>query len=384
MKRKFDFDLICVGAGPYGISLYAHAIAAGLKVSMFGRLLSFWRENIPPNFILGTGVDTSVSVPYIGWEMRDYLKRHPSDPQGLFLVTREVFIDYCEELLDIIQPVIDQRRVVEIMPLNPGFEVLLDDESHLSVAAIAIATGHLSHRFTPDYIQTLPTDRWLHSADEHVLERVGQKRVVVVGGGLSAMEMAVLLSESGAAVTLVGRRDRTSGIVPYYGGLVEQWLGHSRRDPEWWRKLDNEEKDLIMSMIEDYNPMTAWLASRTSNLRLILDQSIAWVDPQPGDVLVHLASGVEVRCDYIVAATGFRPSVSNLNFLRRLKDEVGIATIEGAPLLDGACQSSVPGLYFCGLLASISLGPTMRLIAGTAITSPLITKSVGKLLAEIS
>lgn len=246
----------------------------------------------------------------------------------------------------------------------------------MCTSAIAVATGHLQHRFVPEYIRALPASRWAHSADSYLVEKVAKRRIVVIGGGLSAIEIAVLLSEAGSDVSVISRRDRTSAMVPYYGGLVADWLERSRQNPEWWMSLDTEAKGRIIAMIEDYNPMTAWLASRVTNLQLLIEEEVSRIQPTVGSVLVQLHSGRSVECEYVVAATGFRPLVSNLDFLLKVRDEVGIATTEGAPWVDRNCLSSIPGLYFCGLLASPSLGPVMRLIAGTAVASPAITGSL--------
>src|SRR5439155_13465533 len=41
------YDVIVVGAGPYGLSAAAHLQGRGLKVAIFGKPLHFWREYMP-------------------------------------------------------------------------------------------------------------------------------------------------------------------------------------------------------------------------------------------------------------------------------------------------------------------------------------------------
>lgn len=109
-----DFDLVCVGAGPYGISLYAHAVSTGMRVGVFGRPFSFWRENIPPGFVIGTGADTNISVPAYGCNLEDYLRATAVGSKAHLFVTREVFLGYCDWLMAKLKPPINKKMVIEV------------------------------------------------------------------------------------------------------------------------------------------------------------------------------------------------------------------------------------------------------------------------------
>lgn len=45
-------DLVVVGAGPYGLSIAAHAAAAGLRVRVLGRPMASWRDHMPEGMYL--------------------------------------------------------------------------------------------------------------------------------------------------------------------------------------------------------------------------------------------------------------------------------------------------------------------------------------------
>lgn len=45
-------DLVVVGAGPYGLSIAAHAAAAGLGVRVLGRPMASWRDHMPAGMYL--------------------------------------------------------------------------------------------------------------------------------------------------------------------------------------------------------------------------------------------------------------------------------------------------------------------------------------------
>ncbi len=57
-------DLVIIGAGPYGISLAAHATKAVLDVEICGYTMDFWKRKMPPQMFIRTLLEyTSFSDP---------------------------------------------------------------------------------------------------------------------------------------------------------------------------------------------------------------------------------------------------------------------------------------------------------------------------------
>jgi len=54
--------------------------------------------------------------------------------------------------------------------------------------------------------------------------------------------------------------------------------------------------------------------------------------------------------------------------------EANLEVAAGAPVLDRHVESSVPDLFFAGVLAAPSFGPLMRFIAGTHFSGPRIAR----------
>ncbi len=49
---RHTFDVVVVGAGPYGLSTAAHLLGRGLRVAVLGRTLEMWREHMPKGMLL--------------------------------------------------------------------------------------------------------------------------------------------------------------------------------------------------------------------------------------------------------------------------------------------------------------------------------------------
>ena len=47
-----DYDVVVIGAGPYGLSAGAYLKAAGLSVCVFGEPMSFWADRMPAGMLL--------------------------------------------------------------------------------------------------------------------------------------------------------------------------------------------------------------------------------------------------------------------------------------------------------------------------------------------
>ena len=46
------YDLLVVGAGPYGLSIASHAMSAGLTLGVLGRPMASWRDHMPSGMFL--------------------------------------------------------------------------------------------------------------------------------------------------------------------------------------------------------------------------------------------------------------------------------------------------------------------------------------------
>ena len=239
------------------------------------------------------------------------------------------------------------------------------DRGDRVASRVVVATGYSHTPRRPDWpgVETFPGDL-RHSADYREPSPYAGKRVLVVGAGNSATEIALDLLRVGAEVTLsvrtppnIVRRD------PF--GVPSQLFGIGlKRVPE--RFMDPLTATLRRISVPDLAahglPRSAdpYSTFRRTGTVPILDTGI--VDAvRSGRVrvvaatasvdgpTVHLADGTSLTPDAVVAATGFttglEPMVGHLDVLDR----------RGVPLVHGADEHpAARGLHFVGLEATLS------------------------------
>lgn len=113
---------------------------------------------------------------------------------------------------------------------------------------------------------------------------------------------------------------------------------------------------------------------RVSEVRRVLRADTA--DGHPAlTVLRHDGRTERHSADHVIAATGYRVDLAAMDFLGH-ELRTALAVSRGAPGLRAGYVSSVPGLYFTGLLAAASYGPVMRFVCGTEFASPRLVRQL--------
>jgi hypothetical protein len=207
------------------------------------------------------------------------------------------------------------------------------------------------------------------------------KKVAIVGGGSSAIDMAALLRGAGAVPTVISRHPIAYSHGPGPG------------EPSLWQRIRRPHLGLgssFRSTVYTLFPNLFHYLPRSLRMRIVrrhLGPFAAWFVRPLVDGLVPMhegysvekaqaaAGGVQLTCvnqqggrmelqaDHVIAATGYRPAVSKLAYLHpSLASD--IETENQSPVLSRHFESSVSGLYFMGLLAANSFGPLLRFALG--------------------
>ncbi|TLG10911.1 FAD-dependent oxidoreductase [Nocardia cyriacigeorgica] len=311
------------------------AIVFGAGQAGIAAALALQDRGLRP-LVLEAGDDTAGSWPHYYDSLRLFTPAHldglpgrpfPGDPNRY--PTRDEVADYLRHCAKDLT-VRTGQRVHTVARTDGGYRVLTTDGAEFTAPIVVAATGMFGNPHRPA-IPALDsyTGQVLHSADYRSPEPFAGQRVVVVGSGNSAVQIAVELA-SHAEVTLAARtplRYATTEPIP--------------ADSRFWRVLS--------------------LAARLPVGRFFHSGTIPVIDTNGYKALIdggHLdvtrlftaADGTTLQwadrrargVDSVVLATGFRPALQYL-------DDLITFDASGFPAHRHGVSTTHPGLAFIGL-----------------------------------
>jgi FAD-dependent urate hydroxylase len=299
------------------------------------------------------------------------------------------FIEYGMWVQQRVAPDVD-RRLVKTLEAGPGgFRLTLDDGTEISARRVVVAAGIDLFANRPAVAAGLPSELASHTGDHRDFRRFRGARVLVVGGGQSALECAALLQESGARAEVAVRQELIHWLN---GGKYQRKLGRYARlvyaptdvgpmglsrlvaVPDVFRQLPRRAQDPLA--YRSIRPAgAAWLPPRLTEVPIRLDRTVVSAKPQDGQVHVTFADGDTTTADHLLFGTGYRVDITRYPFLT---DDL-IARIRragGYPLLGPGMESSVPGLHFVGAPSAWSFGPIVRFVSGGWYTGRQLVRTI--------
>jgi pyruvate/2-oxoglutarate dehydrogenase complex dihydrolipoamide dehydrogenase (E3) component len=140
-------------------------------------------------------------------------------------VRLDSFVAYGSEFQNQLVPTLEKVSVAEVRRDGETYALRLESGEKFNASAVVIATGISYFPYVPEPLASLPVESCTHSSAHHDLSGFSNKRVIVVGGGASATDLAGLLLDAGAMVQLVSRK------------AVEFHLPPGNRPRSIWQKL---------------------------------------------------------------------------------------------------------------------------------------------------
>jgi len=380
--------VVVVGAGPYGLSAAAHLNACGVNVRVFGETMSFWDRHMPEGMCLRSPWEASqLSDPARSLTIDAFQAATGERVSRPIPISR--FVAYGRWFQSRAVSNIEQRKVVEIEKDTAGFRVVLADGEAVRCGRVIIAGGIGPFAVRPPQFAGLPRELASHSSEQRGLTSFRGKRVVVIGGGQSALESAALLHESQADVELLIREStvqwtwqrpwlhtfRPVGAVLYaWPDVGPPFISHAVARPSFYRMLPRWLQDSWRAKSIRPNGV-GWLKPRLRDVNISTGLAVLSASTRGSQVELQLSDGSHELVDHVLMATGYRIDVRKYEFL---SDSLvsGLRLIGGYPVLGRNFESSVPGLHFLGAPAVWSYGPLMRFVAGADFAARTVSASV--------
>ncbi|WP_406008845.1 NAD(P)-binding domain-containing protein [Streptomyces sp. NBC_00637] len=386
------YDLLVVGAGPYGLSIAAHAAAAGLNLRVFGRPMASWRDNMPGGmFLKSEPWASNLSDPSARWRLDAYCATQGVTARHGEPIPVEMFARYGLWFARNAVPEVDERTVTRIVSRPGGFEAVTADGETVHTRTVALAVGVMPFVEIPAALRGLSPDLVSHSSHHGDLDRFRGRDVTVIGGGQAALETAALLAEQGCQVRVLARADRLrwNDVPPPWerprwqaarspqSGLGCGWRNwfYAER-PGFYRRLPEPTRARIAATA--LGPAGAWwLRDRVEgSVRVCLDHEVTAARAVPGGVRLEVAGADSFDTEHVIAATGFKATRDRLGLLSgELRG--ALATVsDGSPEVGRDFESSHPGLFLAGLVTAAGFGPAMRFVYGATFTAGTLVRGV--------
>ncbi|MET8162924.1 NAD(P)-binding domain-containing protein [Streptomyces sp. NPDC005329] len=386
------YDLLVVGAGPYGLSIAAHAAAAGLKLRVFGRPMASWRDNMPGGmFLKSEPWASNLSDPAARWRLDAYCATQGVTARHGEPIPVEMFARYGLWFARNAVPDVDERTVTRIVSRPGGFEAVTADGETVRARTVALAVGVMPFVEMPTALRGLSPDLVSHSSHHGDLDRFRGRDVTVIGGGQAALETAALLAEQGSRVRVLARADRLrwNDVPPPWerpwwqsarspqSGLGCGWRNwfYAER-PGFYRRLPEPTRARIAATA--LGPAGAWwVRDRVEgSVRVRLDHEVTAARAVAGGVRLEVAGADTFETEHVIAATGFKATRDRLGLLSgELRG--ALATVsDGSPEVSRDFESSHPGLFLAGLVTAAGFGPAMRFVYGVTFTAGTLVRGV--------
>lgn len=391
-------EVLIVGAGPYGLSIAAHLRACGIPSRIFGPPMEVWRDHMPKGMLLKSeGFASNLSDPAESFTLRHYcaLQGIPYDDTRI-PVAVETFIDYALAFQKELVPHLDARQITRLDHSDGNFQVQLEDGETITARRVILAVGVRHFSFVPPVLAALPAGLVSHSSAHQDCSPFQSRKVTIVGGGASAIDLAALMHETGADVSVVARRPAIEFHTPPSPGArtLRQRLRNpsSGLGPGWKSRFYTDAPGLFRHFPESLRlrivkthlgPAPGWPMKQRveGKFPLLLGRHITQASVSNGGVRLTLLS-TDGRTEYhetehVVAATGYRPDIRRLTFLpASMRNQ--LRAVADTPILSADFESSIPGLYFVGISAANTFGPMMRFAYGSDFTAHRITRHLRK------
>ncbi|MDW7691569.1 NAD(P)-binding domain-containing protein [Flammeovirgaceae bacterium SG7u.111] len=374
------YDLIIIGAGPYGLSLATIAKAKGLKYLVLGKPLEFWDNNMPKEMILRSGKGWHIDPLEVHTFQKFLLERSYDD---LNYFSKKIFIEYGRWFLAKKQLNIAEEYVLNINREDSIYQLDTSDNNTYISSAVVVAIGAKYFYYIPkDIVSNIPANFYSHTCHTIDFHGYANKRILVVGGRQSAFEWATLLTENGCEKVTLSYPSSTPSFSKSNWGIADELVKKYEENPNWYYNLSQEKKSKIDQSFwkEGRLKIEPWLEERLKK-----DKYVAYPNSrvtsctQKGDFLeIQIDADITVKVDHILFATGYKVDIARIPFMKNSNIVEGIDTINGSPVLDENYQSNQKGLYFTGISSTKSMGLFFGFLIGVNVASLNIFNSIEK------
>jgi thioredoxin reductase (NADPH) len=323
-------DVIIVGAGPSGLAAAVYAASEGLDVLVI--------ETASPG---GQAGSSSKIENYLGF---------PTGVSGQELATRA--ITQAEKFG---AKMMVARNVVRLDCAKRPYRVVLDDGKMLAARSIIIATGAQYTRPRIPNLQKFEGQGVYYGATVMESQLCGDENVAVIGGGNSAGQAAVFLSQTAGKVCMLVRSGQLSDTMSRY--LIQRIEQNSAIELHYKTEIVNLEGDNHL-------------------------ERITWVDKSAGHTSVHdirhlfIMAGASPRTDWLQGCL----ALDGKGFILTGRDLIEATEMARRPQTPPQMlETSLPGVFAVGDVRSGNVKRVASAVGEGAIAVHMVHRALAEL-----
>ncbi|MGH3896859.1 MAG: FAD/NAD(P)-binding protein [Pseudonocardiaceae bacterium] len=375
--------MLVVGAGPHALTCCSYLLRQ--RPALHERLLAVdpdgwltcWNRQFDAlgiDRLRSHVIDHPDPEPYALWQFA----QGPDKEMGPYTAPGvKLFADFCRTIIARygLDEVLRRGRVERIVNSDQGLWAMLAAGDRILAQRVVLATNTRVPRlpgWARDLATQAPPGRILHTEelDLRGVSLAGE-RVMVIGSGLTAGQIALAALTRGATVTLVSRSRLRRQVFDVQGGwLTPTELRGFYAEPAAHRRVE---------LIE-----AARRSSMTPVVVIALEEGISTgtIDVREGSEVQSATwdgSCWRVNLDQrtmevhrIWLATGTVPRLDTGSLLAQVVVSRPTEVAGGLPVLDSACRWPGTEIHLMGGLAALQLGPAARNLVGARMAAERI------------
>ncbi|MEJ0005641.1 MAG: NAD(P)-binding domain-containing protein [Steroidobacteraceae bacterium] len=372
------------------MSLAAHLGGRGTPFRIFGIPMQSWRNQMPAGMYLKSdGFASDLYDPDSAFTLAQYCKERGLAYQDLgFAVPLELFTSYGLEFQRRFAPMLEETEITALKRVSEGFLLTASNGDTVTARKVVVAVGVSHFAYIPPALSaSLPPELLTHSSAHRDVAAMRGRRVAIVGGGSSAIDLAALMHEAGVDVQVIARREAILFHAPPQDEprpLLDRIRSPRSLLGLGWRSRVCSDAPLIFHALPQkvrlravqrhLGPAPGWFMKEKVVGRVPLHLGAALNEPiiQGGRVNLRFTQtngkSSTLPVDHVIAGTGYRVSLRRLEFLDP-QLRANLRSVDETPILNRRFESSVKGLYFVGLASANSFGPMARFASGAGFTA---------------
>jgi len=382
---RIKTDVLIIGAGPFGLSVAAHASQLGIDHLIVGKPMEFWRKNMPKGMFLRSACDWHLYADDAP-TTESYLARFGKTATDVEPLSLEFYHGYVEwfQKEKGIEPLAQYVERLDYDPKARSFHAVLETKSEIAASRVVLAPGFRYFPNIPNELEPkLPKDRYAHTCTYVDFSDAKGKRFLIVGGRQSAFEWAALLLEAGASEVHLSHRHDSPSFETSDWAWVSPMVEAIAENPGWFRNLSQTEKDDVNHRLwaEGRLKIEPWLESRLSTPRVKLwpaTQLKSCSEGINGELSIELTDGTRFKVDSVILATGYKVDISNVPYLSAGNIIGQLETRNGFPVLNENFEASVPGLFITSMPATQDFGPFFGFTIAARVSAQLICNALSE------